>query len=471
VHTENFFIRSLRWLWSKHKAVLITLACYLIVILVKNILYKNLDSFEWYRKPVIQFFQLIEWITFWIFLLSIISKIPYLRVPLITAGMSIVMLISVEATCQVLYEYAHRPNAPKERPAPENSKPGFFSKLTALFAKKEKKEEEIFPDGPPSQIPPSALGVDVLPNNFNELRVPGEPDFKKDEPAWHDWQQTDTLMGYRNKPDINVEVRSWSYGIANPVAHYNTDSLGRRITGNELKSSRKKYALFFGCSVSFGVLVDNKQTLPAIFERIDSNYRSYNYGVSGYGTHHVLALLQNRNLRNEIAEKDGAAFYIFFHGHISRAIGDMDSYLAWNSDSPFYYVDGDKIVRRKNFKEGRKLISKFYEFFATTYICKYFDIHLPGKLWGHHYTFGVKLIEQSYKEYQRQFGNDNFYVVLLPGWGNEIKPYLDEVNIKYLDYDKILPYWQDRYSFFGDGHPRPLCYKILAEQIEKDIIK
>ena len=141
---------------------------------------------------------------------------------------------------------------------------------------------------------------------------------------------------------------------------------------NLVKST--KYALFFGCSVTYGVLVDDKQTLPSILERIDSNYHAYNYGVQGYGTHHLLALFESRNLRNEINETDGTAFYIYFPGHVNRAIGDMDSYLAWNSFSPFYYLDGDKVVRRKNFKEGRKLISGFYEWFSQKYICKYFYI-------------------------------------------------------------------------------------------------
>jgi hypothetical protein len=310
----------------------------------------------------------------------------------------------------------------------------------------------------------------VLPENFEKLKVGGQPEIKKEDPYYHDWQMPDKEMGYINKPNSRVEIKSWSYGIQNPKAFYTCDSLGRRETGNEYKSSRKNYALFFGCSVSFGVLVDDKQTLPSILERLDTNYRSYNYGVSGYGTHHLYALLHNRNLKNEITETDGAAFYIYFYGHVNRAMGDMDSYINWNGNSPYYYLDDNKIVRNGNFKDGRKLVSKFYTFFSRTYVCKYFDIHLPGKLRERHYRFAAKLIEESYKEYQRQFGNDKFYVLFLPGWGNELKPFLDELKIKYLDYNILLLYWQDKYHFTGDGHPRPLFYKILAEQIEKDVL-
>lgn len=470
MQNNNLLIRSLRWLWSTQKPILFTLALYLLVILAKNIAIKNLDSFEWYKNPAIDFLKLIEWMALIIFLLSIISKIPYIRVPIITLGMSVVMLIGVEATCLALYEKDHSPNAKTEQPVQENKENGIWKKLTALF-KKENTENNVkpIPDMPPSEISAEALGVDVLPVNFEELKITGEPEFKSEAPLWHDWQQGDTLMGYVNKPNSKVEIKSWTYGIKNPVAYYTFDSLGRRVTGNTHIFPRNKYALFMGCSVAMGVLVDDKQTLPSIFERIDTTYKAYNYAVSGYGTHHLLALFQNRNLRNEIPEKEGIAFYIYFHGHVNRAIGDMDSYLSWNMDSPFYYLDGDKIVRRGSFKTGRKLISKFYEYFATTYICKYFDIHLPGKLRSHHYRFTAKLIEKSMIEYKQQFNNDNFYVVFLPGWGNEIKPYLEELKINYIDYDRLLLYWQDKYRFAGDGHPRPLLYKVMAEQLAKDI--
>ncbi len=473
MQTENFFVRSLHWLWSNHKAIIISLGFYILTIVAHNLAINFLDSFEWYKIPGLRFLKLLKWMALIVFILSILSKIPYVRIPFITLGMSVFMLICIEVVCLVLYEYAQRTkseNTETETVKKDNGNAdsGIFEKLSKQFAEK---DEELPINDPVSEISPSVLGVDVLPDNLEQLKIPGEPEFRKQDPIWGDWQQGDTLFGYVNKPNAKVEMKSWNYGIQNPRAFYNFDSLGRRMNGNELKFPRKKYALFMGCSVTLGVLVDDKQTLPSIVERLDTTYRAYNYGVSGYGTHHVLAMLQNRNLRSEISEQDGIGFYVFFPGHINRAIGDMDSYLSWNSEGPFYYLDGDKVVHRKNFKEGRKLISRFYEFFSTTYICKYFDIHLPGKLRSHHQHFGAKLIEQAYREYQRQFGNDKFYVVLLPGWGNDIKPYLEEAHIKYLDYNRLLPYWQDKYSFQGDGHPRPLCYKVIAEQLDKDALR
>lgn len=460
--TDNWLIRTVKWIYTKQKQVLFALAFLIIVVILKNSAINSIDSFEWYKKSAIYFIQLIEWIAILILALSLISKIPYLRVPLISIGMSAVFILAIEAGCLLLVEYKNRPQAEEKKIEIENIIPSNNTHQTEIAVTEEKQEPE-------TQIMINNSDVDEIPPDFETLKKNGEPKFRKEDPAWHEWQQTDSIMGYSNKPNAIVKINSWCYGIPNPEAVYTIDSLGRRITGNDIHYSRKKYALFLGCSVGFGVLVDDKQTLPSIFERTDTLYRSYNYSVTGYGTHHILALFENRNLRNEISEPDGAAFYIYFPGHTNRAIGDMESYLSWNAESPFYFLKGDEVIRHGNFKTGRKLISWFYEFLPTTYIGRYFDIRLPGKLRSYHYRFTAKLIEKSYREYQKQFSNDNFYVVSLPGWGNEISPYLEELHIKHLDYSDLVAYWQDKYQFAGDGHPRPQLYKLMAEQIKKDI--
>lgn len=466
VQTENIILKTFKRLYSTQRFVLISLLFFLLVIFAKNLAISVLDSFEWYKKPAVHFLKLVELMMLILFALSLVAKIPYIRVPLITFGMSAFFLIGVEAACLVLYEYEHRPGS--EEKVDEKNETGLTKHISDFFSAKKHDVVIPLPDEPESLIPATALGVETLPPDFEDKKNNNEPVFRKEDIAWHEWQEIDADLGYKNKPNAVVESKTWSYGIPNPRAFYHIDSLGRRMTMNELKSPRRKYALFFGCSVTFGVMVDDKQTMPSIYERIDTTVCAYNYGVQGYGTHHILALLENRNLRSEIKEHTGAAFYIYFPGHTNRALGDMDSYLSWNAEGPFYYWDGEKIVRRKNFKEGRKLVSRFYEFVPTTYIGRYFDLRFPGKLRAHHYRFGARLIEKAAKEYERQFGNSEFYVVLLPGWGNEIIPYLEELNIRYLDYDRLLNFWQDKYLFAEDNHPRPLLYKYVAEQLVKD---
>jgi hypothetical protein len=296
----------------------------------------------------------------------------------------------------------------------------------------------------------------------------GEIAFRKTEPQWGARQIPDEIIGYLNKPLSNVTDCTWTWGKLNPIAHYTIDSLGRRITGlNTISTSTKKYALFFGCSIGFGLHVDNDQTLPAFFEGMDTSWKAYNYSVSGFGPHNILALFENRNLRSEIVEKDGVAFYIFFIGHVERAIGDMKSYLNWNATSPYYFLDDGQLKRKGNFKNGRKIISSIYDFISKTYFGKFFNIHLPFRLTSYHYELTVRIIKEISNKYKEQFKNDNFNVVLVPGFDHEeISHHFKNSGLKIIDCSSLVNnYWDGKYQFEGDGHPRPLFYNILAKHL------
>jgi hypothetical protein len=465
-------IRSLAATLVKDRPIAFTVALWLFIVVTKNLAMPLMDTGTWYRSPAIDFLQLLEWVALLSVALAFISKIPYLGTAVTMLGITAILLMLVEAGCLALYHYDQRPRSESElmeeaARAPQENGQNWWH---ALFAKKEVPEGDPLPLAPAHELPAGALGVQELPADFEQLKDRAAPAFRNDHIDWNAWQKEDADMGYVNLPGANVEMRSWSHGVPNPLAFYTMDSLGRRINGNAIEGQRKRYALFLGCSVTFGVLVDNTQTLPSIVERIDPTVRTYNYGVSGYGTHHLLALLQGRDLRKEVAEPDGAAFYLYFPDHVNRAIGDMNTYLSWNATGPFFYLHGDSVVRKGDFKEGRKLVSWFYEFLPTTYIGKYFDIRLPGNRMPHHYRFAARLMLEAQREYQRQFGNDAFYVVLTPGWDEGIRPYLEELGVRHLDYQRMVYYWQERYHFQGDGHPRPLFYKIVAEQLVRDVL-
>ena len=61
-------------------------------------------------------------------------------------------------------------------------------------------------------------------------------------------------------------------------------------------SSGAVFSSSLGCSVTFGLWVNDDETMPYVAQYA-SHYRPYNYGVSGYGPHHMLAQLQSRELK------------------------------------------------------------------------------------------------------------------------------------------------------------------------------
>ena len=89
-------------------------------------------------------------------------------------------------------------------------------------------------------------------------------------------------------------LTKWNYGEHNGT--YTTDAYSRRVTPIDHLEQRSSFLLFFGCSVTFGLWVNDDETMPYVAQYA-SHYRPYNYGVSGYGSHHMLAQLQSRELK------------------------------------------------------------------------------------------------------------------------------------------------------------------------------
>ncbi len=445
---------------KKIKPALVALCIYVLLLALRLLFKSCFDDSVWYKNMLLYTFSLSEKIALICIAIALLYRIKYMGTIITSILMTINLLIAVESGYCIVYEWKHRPGNEEN-----------------LKKEKEEAEREKEKNKPPAKprpviIDPVPTAKNIQPIDLFEItdseKVFGEPEFRKEEAAWGDRQVEDEKMGFENKPNSKVEDKTWTFGKKNPTAFYTIDSLGRRVTGRVVNDrSNKKFAAFFGCSIMFGLHVDDDQTLPAFFEAIDTNYISYNYAVSGYGAHHQLALFENKNIRNEIPEKEGVGIYTYFIGHVSRAIGDMDSYNGWNASSPYYYLSYGEVKRNKNFKTGRWFVSWFYDFFSKTYMCKYHDMHLPGKLRPWHYELTSKIIEKASNEYAKQFGNNNFYVVLLPGYdADEIKPYLEKLNLKIIDCTNLVnSNWDDKYHFRADGHPRPLFFEILAEAV------
>jgi hypothetical protein len=458
---ESGRINRLQSFWRHSRPAALCLLFWLIFHLAGRAIGAWTDPALWQNKILLELFQRAGIIALMSLAVVLVSRIRYAGTVLVIILMTGNLLVFADAVYGVIYEWDHRPGNEAVLQARREAKARERETAKPVFERPKIKDPE--PEGSTLQAMQS-LSI------REEDHVPNEPEFRSHEPPWESRLEADTDLGYRNKPLVDVFDSTWTHGILNPVARYSTDPIGRRLNGLPTHSSpEKRYALFFGCSITFGLHVDNDQTLPAFFEGLDTNYRAYNYGVSGYGAHHVLALLEENKLRNQIPESSGVAFYIYFTGHTARAIGDMDSYLSWNATGPYFKNDGNSVMRCGNFKDGRWLISRLYEFIPKTYIGRYYDMHLPGSLQPRHYRLTARIIKKAADDYARQFGNDRFYVVLLPGFDEDrMGPYLQELGLHTIDLTAMFnSYWDDKYQFKGDGHPRPLFYRLVADRLHQ----
>ena len=257
--------------------------------------------------------------------------------------------------------------------------------------------------------------------------------------------------------------------------YYDVDSINRRVTPG-YDANKKKYAVFFGCSICFGYGLKDNQTIPYYLQQNTENYNSYNYSFNGWGCHHMLARLEHKDLSKEVKEKEGIGVYIFIWPHIRRAIGDMRIYTGWGHTMPYYYLDDGEVVRDGNFASGRWFTSKLYEFLKRSFIWDCFEVNLPTQIRENHMILAAEIIKKSKETYEQEFGNDNFYVVIHPvDWdaftpekNEEFKLLLKERGIKYLDYSQKLPL-EEGYTIKGDGHPNEKSDENCAKLLVKDL--
>lgn len=122
---------------------------------------------------------------------------------------------------------------------------------------------------------------------------------------------------------------------------------GLRFTpDNNLKGSQ--HILFFGCSYTFGVGVDDNETMPFYFAQTVENSRVYNFGLPGFGPAETLSLLQRRPFYSNYEEtKDLPVIgvFTFISDHINRVALNFSHVFHTPLDNLIEYrLEGEKIV-------------------------------------------------------------------------------------------------------------------------------
>jgi hypothetical protein len=281
----------------------------------------------------------------------------------------------------------------------------------------------------------------------------------------------DPVLGYKPYADSTywgTRVR----GSTDTIYHvrYRTESHSLRQTPTDSAAS-SKYALFFGCSMTFGEGVENGETIPSELARQVPGYHAYNLGFSGYGPHQTLVRLQQRSPRNYVPEPNGVAVYTYLNDHVNRVIGTLTNYTYNGGNVPYFYHEGDSLRYGGLMRDARPLRSWVYGKLMKSNILKLFKIGYPFRLSDDDYALTADVLAESARAYRRQFGNDNFYVLLYPTTTSvePIKSMLQQRGVKVLDYSKLFPATDPKYAIRYDEHPTPLANRVLVARLVKDL--
>lgn len=281
----------------------------------------------------------------------------------------------------------------------------------------------------------------------------------------------DKDLGYKPKPDTShVGTRTKDGKIIYSI-NYSTDANSLRITPLDTIKPRTKYAQFYGCSMTFGEGVQSNETMPYFFGEYDSTYRPYNFAYSGYGPHQMLARLESENAKKIVKETTGIGFYVYINDHVNRVLGTMTNYGYNGGQAPYYHVVNGLLKHDGLFKEGRKLRSWIFEQLLKSNILKLFKIGYPFKITEQDYELTAEVMAEASRIYKKQFGNDNFYVIIYPTTVNSslIINFLRKKGVKVLDYSKLFNPLEKGYAIPNDEHPTALANEILVKQLVKDI--
>ncbi len=285
----------------------------------------------------------------------------------------------------------------------------------------------------------------------------------------------DPYLGYRPAPNIEARRKKFGPGGLLYDSLYHIDARGRRVTPVSDGEIREHFALFFGGSFTFGEGVEDGETLPAQFGESAARYRPYNYGYVGYGPQCMLMHLRRPDFRGEIEEPTGIAVYTFIQHHVDRAAGSLRIVSKWGRRLPCVTLAGTELQHWGTFREAWPLRYPLYRLLTVSNTLAYLNFDYPARRRDADFALVAAMLRASQDELAGLFEEVQFYVLFYPFCteADRLKPLLDRARVKYLDYSALFP---DKNGIegpytFSDGHPAPLSYDHVAQQLASDLLE
>lgn len=162
-----------------------------------------------------------------------------------------------------------------------------------------------------------------------------------------DYIVKDDARGYAATPNIRATetVRVSATGEEVYRVVYNIDNHGLRKTPDNSNASSIN-VLFFGCSFTYGVGVNDDETLPSLFQKIaGERFRSFNFGFHGYGAHQMLSSIERGYMADVLQGRSAnIAVYQAIAEHIDRSACKYP-YCLWDVNGPRYVLKENGGIR------------------------------------------------------------------------------------------------------------------------------
>lgn len=310
------------------------------------------------------------------------------------------------------------------------------------------------PSGPPKTVLPDA----VISNDVGDI-TPNDRRIYEDDP----------LFGYKHVPNTRgTEIkRSGKKEIYR--ATYTIDALGRRVTPQPEAPPPERAVLAVGCSFTFGLCVNDDQTMPWQLAMRLPDRAVYNYGVAGYGPQHTLELFK-KNIEKDIPQKKAAAVYTYIGAHIDRAAGTPGLVRWYAGPFPWYEIDevSGRPVRKGTFSERGSQPSK-----SGSKLLEAVRDSRGGTLTLEDAKLTALLLDEARVLFEKAFESEGFYFLVYPKYQNsftdEVLKILKAGGAQILDYRHLVDKEPGRWFIRGDAHPTPELHLRIAETLAEDL--
>ncbi len=270
---------------------------------------------------------------------------------------------------------------------------------------------------------------------------------------------------------------------------YTIDEKGRRKTPQD-ETYHKKYAvIFLGCSYTFGYGVNDDETFPAQFAKINPGCIVLNYGKPANSPQEILILVSNPKFYADIPNLPAIFVYLYIPHHLERLVGSWELIGSWGRKLPCIELKNHSCNIKGTFQEvfpTKYLISralhssKLIESFAFSTYLKYSPNEEDLKNFSN-------VIINVYGFISKNLPKSKFIFCIYPGCtftNSETKNLIDYLSyakedLKLIDFssdDKknqtYTSLYANRLYTCTDGrHPSPIVYKYLAEWLTEDLKK
>jgi hypothetical protein len=249
------------------------------------------------------------------------------------------------------------------------------------------------------------------------------------------------------------------------------DQYHRRITHCTDVPRNGQFALFFGCSFTFGQGVCDEETLPSRFCNRVPGVEVENYACGGYGVQQMYCLLSRSNeIRGELQASTGLALYVYIDHHLDRLRGTV----PWAAYTPHLEVEDGRVVYKGSFAAHTPLERadewlKSYQ--VGRLIQKVFQPDEPPSL--HDQDKLARVCAASKEKVQALFPGSDLKVIIFPYavTAVSIKALLEKYGVDCLDYHDLLNtsgLSRDE-MVFSDAHPRAKTIEIIADRLATDL--